>query len=82
MLREVFMHGRLKTLGNLCLSVCLVAFASTAFTQDDDPAASATMRPVIRGRQAAVSSMKPEATDVARRILQAGGNAFDAAVGG
>src|SRR5207248_9666448 len=82
MLREVFMHGRLKTLGNLCLSVCLVAFASTAFTQDDDPAASATMRPVIRGRQAAVSSMKPESTDVARRILQAGGNAFDAAVGG
>jgi gamma-glutamyltranspeptidase / glutathione hydrolase len=41
-----------------------------------------TMRPVIRGRHAAVSSMKPEATENARRILQAGGNAFDAAVAG
>jgi gamma-glutamyltranspeptidase/glutathione hydrolase len=40
------------------------------------------MRPVIRGRQAAVSSMKAEATEVARRILEEGGNAFDAAVGG
>ena len=41
-----------------------------------------TMRPVIRGRTAAVSTMKPEATEAARRILDAGGNAFDAAVGG
>jgi gamma-glutamyltranspeptidase / glutathione hydrolase len=41
-----------------------------------------TMRPVIRGRQAAVSSMKAEATESARRVLQAGGNAFDAAVAG
>ena len=41
-----------------------------------------TMRPVIRGRQAAVASMKAEATEAARRILDAGGNAFDAAVGG
>ena len=40
------------------------------------------MRPVIRGRHAAVASMKAEATEVARRILDAGGNAFDAAVGG
>jgi gamma-glutamyltranspeptidase/glutathione hydrolase len=40
------------------------------------------MRPVIRGRHAAVSSMKAEATESARRILQAGGNAFDAAVAG
>ena len=41
-----------------------------------------TMRPVIRGRQAAVSSMRPQATEAARRILEAGGNAFDAAVAG
>jgi gamma-glutamyltranspeptidase/glutathione hydrolase len=41
-----------------------------------------TMRPVIRGRQAAVSSMKAEATESARRILHVGGNAFDAAVAG
>jgi gamma-glutamyltranspeptidase/glutathione hydrolase len=43
---------------------------------------SQTMRPVIRGRHAAVASMKAEATEAARRILDAGGNAFDAAVAG
>ena len=30
----------------------------------------------------AAASMRPEATEAARRILQAGGNAFDAAVAG
>jgi gamma-glutamyltranspeptidase/glutathione hydrolase len=59
-----------------------VVFAAGALAQDDDTAPSATMRPVIRGRQAAVTSMKAEATEAARRILQAGGNAFDAAVAG
>jgi gamma-glutamyltranspeptidase/glutathione hydrolase len=39
-----------------------------------------TMRPVVRGTQYAVSSMKLEATRAAARILEAGGNAFDAAV--
>jgi len=48
--------------------------------QSDDP--TQTMRPVIRGRHAAVSTMKAEATEAARRILDSGGNAFDAAVGG
>jgi gamma-glutamyltranspeptidase/glutathione hydrolase len=41
-----------------------------------------TMRPVIRGRTHAAASMKPEATRAAERVLQAGGNAFDAAVAG
>jgi gamma-glutamyltranspeptidase/glutathione hydrolase len=59
-----------------------VVFAAGALAQDDDTAPSTTMRPVIRGRQAAVTSMKAEATEAARRILQAGGNAFDAAVAG
>ena len=40
------------------------------------------MRPVITGRQYAVSSMKHQATEAAVRILEAGGNAFDAAVAG
>lgn len=40
------------------------------------------MRPVIRGTSYAVSTRKPEATQVAERILRAGGNAFDAAVAG
>jgi gamma-glutamyltranspeptidase/glutathione hydrolase len=39
-----------------------------------------TMRPVIRGTVYAVSSRKPQATQVAERVLRAGGNAFDAAV--
>jgi gamma-glutamyltranspeptidase/glutathione hydrolase len=65
------------------LAAALVAACTVpAFAQDDDTATAATMRPVIRGRQAAVASMKPEATEAARRILQAGGNAFDAAVAG
>ena len=38
--------------------------------------------PVVSGRQYAVSSMKPQATEAAMRILDAGGNAFDAAVAG
>ncbi len=37
-------------------------------------------RPVLRGLTYAVSSMRPESTQVAERILRAGGNAFDAAV--
>jgi len=41
---------------------------------------SHTMRPVITGRKYAVSSMKPQATEAGVRILEAGGNAFDAAV--
>src|SRR5262249_10994097 len=60
----------------------VLAFSAVSFAQQDDESMSATMRPVIRGRQAAVTSMKPEATEAARRILQAGGNAFDAAVAG
>ena len=47
-----------------------------------DEIRTGTMRPVIRGRTHAAASMKPEATRAAERILQAGGNAFDAAVAG
>src|SRR5438445_6408738 len=48
--------------------------------QEPDEVRTGTMRPVIRGRTQASASMKPEATQAAERILQAGGNAFDAAV--
>src|SRR5881396_3758018 len=48
--------------------------------EPSDEARTGTMRPVIRGRTQAAASMKPEATRAAERILQAGGNAFDAAV--
>src|SRR6266849_9469036 len=48
--------------------------------EPSDEIRTGTMRPVIRGRTQAAASMKPEATRAAERILQAGGNAFDAAV--
>jgi gamma-glutamyltranspeptidase/glutathione hydrolase len=70
-----------RTLATSMLIVCL-GFAANAIAQGPDASLPRTMRPVIRGRQAAVSSMKAEATEAARRILQTGGNAFDAVVGG
>jgi len=60
----------------------LLSFAQPAMTQRADPSGTQTMRPVVRGREAAVSSMRALATEAARQILQAGGNAFDAAVAG
>ena len=57
----------------LYMTLGLVAVAS---------AQNRTMRPVIRGEQYAVTSMKTPATAAAVRILEAGGNAFDAAVAG
>jgi gamma-glutamyltranspeptidase len=53
-------------------------------TQEDSGAANAnhTMRPIVRGRHFAVASMKAEATRAAERILEQGGNAFDAIVAG
>ena len=47
-----------------------------------DPRFTTTARPVVSGREYAVASMKPQATEAAVRILDAGGNAFDAAVAG
>jgi gamma-glutamyltranspeptidase/glutathione hydrolase len=61
--------------------VLLVTVAPLATAQNGETFLQ-TMRPVLRGRQGAVSSMKPQATDAARQILEAGGNAFDAAVAG
>jgi gamma-glutamyltranspeptidase/glutathione hydrolase len=65
----------------------LVALACAAVglngqTARTSPPRVRLMRPLVRGTHAAVSSMKPEATMVAQRILDAGGNAFDAAVAG
>lgn len=70
--------------------VMLAAVASSYFSvigvaQDRTPArprlvAERPTRPLMRGLSYAVSSMRPESTQVAERILRAGGNAFDAAV--
>src|SRR6266403_2339017 len=43
---------------------------------------SRTVKPVVMGTRYAVTSMMPQATVAAQRILEAGGNAFDAIVGG
>jgi gamma-glutamyltranspeptidase/glutathione hydrolase len=72
------MRTRQLAVGSLLLGVF-----GTVHIGAQDPADEirmATMRPVIRGRTQAAASMKPEATRAAERILQAGGNAFDAAV--
>ena len=77
----------------VCLTSALFAILGTAaMTQEQDPPRdpsrntdprfTTTTRPVIMGATHAVSSMKPQATDAAMRILDAGGNAFDAAVAG
>jgi gamma-glutamyltranspeptidase / glutathione hydrolase len=78
---EIHLLLALKTLAVYLPAACMT-LVSQRLAQNDDGAQVQTMRPVIRGREAAVSSMKAEATEAARRILQAGGNAFDAAVGG
>src|ERR1051325_3682590 len=77
--REVAMIRRTAVLFVFAL-VSVLSFAQQS--QQAEPLMGRTMRPIIRGRRAAVSSMKAEATEAARRILQAGGNAFDAAVAG
>jgi gamma-glutamyltranspeptidase/glutathione hydrolase len=61
----------------------LLTLATPVLAQDDaepEQRAGRTMRPVITGRQYAVSTMKHQATQAGVRILEAGGNAFDAAV--
>jgi hypothetical protein len=50
-----------RTLVTSMLISCLT-FAASAIAQGPDASLPGTMRPVIRGRQAAVSSMKAEAT--------------------
>ena len=70
-----------------CAAMLIGGVALTGMQQDQSQTAAQprlphTMRPVITGRQYAVSSMKHQATEAAVRILEAGGNAFDAAVAG
>jgi gamma-glutamyltranspeptidase/glutathione hydrolase len=63
--------------------VIICSFAGTTMTQEESgPAINRTMRPVVRGQHFAAASMKAEATRAAERILEKGGNAFDAIVAG
>src|SRR5437763_14375042 len=73
----------LKITAALGMVICL--FTSVAMAQEGESEANATartMRPVVRGQHFAVASMKAEATRAAERILEKGGNAFDAIVAG
>jgi gamma-glutamyltranspeptidase/glutathione hydrolase len=69
--------------------LCLLALATLAHAQGriggartQAPAAAQTMKTLARGTEYAAASMHPLATMTAERILRAGGNAFDAIVGG
>jgi gamma-glutamyltranspeptidase/glutathione hydrolase len=59
-------------------AILVLALAATTSAQET----VRPTRPVVRGRAYAVSSMRPECTQVAERVLRRGGNAFDAAVAG
>src|SRR5438552_9968453 len=50
--------------------------------ESETAASNRTMRPIVRGQHFAVAAMKAEATRAAERILEKGGNAFDAIVAG
>ena len=50
--------------------------------QESPEVVNRTMRPVVRGQHFAVAAMKAEATRAAERVLEKGGNAFDAIVAG
>jgi gamma-glutamyltranspeptidase / glutathione hydrolase len=77
-------NARCRVPKAISLALLVLAAAGRAAAQEEPipDAPGRTMRPVISGRQYAVSSMKPQATEAAVRILEAGGNAFDAAVAG
>ena len=70
----------------IMLSTMLVcALATMTIAQEGESEATTTtrtMRPVVRGQHFAVAAMKAEATRAAERILEKGGNAFDAIVAG
>jgi gamma-glutamyltranspeptidase/glutathione hydrolase len=72
--------------GSFVLFALLLVAALPADVVTQSPGESQTrertVRPVLRGNQYAVSSMRAEATAAAVRILEAGGNAFDAIVAG
>jgi gamma-glutamyltranspeptidase/glutathione hydrolase len=71
----------------LVLAAFLAFAAAHAQTQPPPEAArrgqrEQTRRPLIRGRHFGAAAMHPLAAQAAQQILEAGGNAFDAAVGG
>src|SRR3989442_6145276 len=74
----------MRLLNRTALSGMLMcALMATTMAQEGEQETTArTMRPVVRGQHFAVTSMKAEATRAAERVLEKGGNAFDAIVAG
>src|SRR5262249_26546126 len=68
--------------GALLLSLLVAYHLNAQEKSDGSTTSTRTFRPVVRGTQYAVSSMKQQATRAAARVLEAGGNAFDAIVAG
>ena len=75
-------HSPICLLGALLLCLLVASQSSAQEEAERSITPSKTFRPVVRGTQYAVSSMKQEATRAAARILESGGNAFDAIVAG
>ena len=76
----------MRSLNRVALASMLVcALLGMNMAQESDSEnnnVNRTMLPVVRGRHYSVASMKAEATRAAERILEKGGNAFDAIVAG
>lgn len=69
----------------LAIVAVVAGFTLQSFGQDEQHSETRigrTMRPVITGQQYAVTAMKHQASEAAVRVLEKGGNAFDAAVAG
>src|SRR2546421_7839840 len=68
------------------IAIGVMILLSTGITmgqeQESPEVTNRTMRPVVRGQHFAVAAMKAEATRAAERVLEKGGNAFDAIVAG
>src|SRR5215472_2182245 len=64
------------------VTILLLTGMTMGQEQETQEVTNKTMRPVVRGQHFAVAAMKAEATRAAERILEKGGNAFDAIVAG
>src|SRR4051794_32473291 len=90
LLREELMRA-LRLAGSQIMITALLWNATPAAAQGqrlyervliERPGARRTVKPIVMGTHYAITSMMPQATLAAQRILESGGNAFDAIVGG
>src|SRR5437868_10657131 len=74
----------MRTIKMIAIGVMILLSTGMTMGQEgeSETAANRTMRPIVRGQHFAVAAMKAEATRAAERILEKGGNAFDAIVAG